>query len=127
MARITAGMAVLGDFRSVEGTEFSGQQPRPDWMAWAQRLAWALTDVLTEAGKVSALLAPAVLVGNVDLTTAELGALRQALGDAIAHREPCGSCVDCDEHPSGLCEDHAEDLDRCDAYGLLAKALGIEL
>ncbi len=44
-ARITAAKGVLGDFRRAEG-DFSGQQPRPDWLAWAQRPAWALRDVL---------------------------------------------------------------------------------
>ena len=53
--------------------------------------------------------------------------LGQALGDAIAHREPGGFCIDCDAYPSGLCCDHAEDLDRCDAYGELARTLGVEL
>ncbi len=70
----------------------------------------------------------AVLDGQAPALDAEqLATFAQALGDAIAHREPGGFCIDCDAHPSGLCEDHAEDLDRCDAYGLLAKALGVEL
>jgi hypothetical protein len=70
----------------------------------------------------------AVIDGQAPALTAEqLAVLRQALGDGIAHREPGGFCIDCDAHPAGLCVDHAEDLDRCDAYGLLAKALGVEL
>lgn len=114
-ARITAALAVLGDFRRAEGSEFSGQQPRPDWMAWAQRLAWALTDVLTEAGKASA------------LTAEHLVTIGQALADAATYRDPSGACPDCEAHPAGLCEDHAADFDKTDAYLQLAKALGIEV
>ena len=70
----------------------------------------------------------AVLDGQAPaLDAGQLDTLRQALGDAIAHREPGGFCIDCDQHPAGLCADHAEDLDRCDAYGQLASALGVEL
>ena len=61
------------------------------------------------------------------LTPEQRDVLGQVLGDAIAWREPAGQCSDCDDSPSGLCQDHAEDLDRCDAYGLLATALGGEL
>ncbi len=70
----------------------------------------------------------AVIDGQPPALAAEqLGVLRQALGDAIARREPAGFCIDCDAHPAGLCCDHAEDLDWCDAYGELASALGVEL
>jgi hypothetical protein len=50
----------------------------------------------------------------------------QVFADAICFRDPQGICPDCDEHPAGLCEDHAADLDRTDAYIALAGQLGIE-
>jgi len=53
--------------------------------------------------------------------------LGQALGDAIEYRTPGADCADCDVHPAGLCEDHAADLDKTDAYLELARALGIEV
>jgi hypothetical protein len=61
------------------------------------------------------------------LTGQQIEILGQVLADAIAWREPAGQCADCDVSPAGLCQDHAEDLDRCDSYGLLARALGVEL
>jgi hypothetical protein len=112
-ARITAAAAALGDFRRAEAADATWEGPAAPWATWAGRLAAELGSVLDGQ-------APALDAG-------QLVTLGQVLGDAIAHREPCGSCVDCDDSPAGLCEDHAEDLDRCDAYGLLAKALGVEL
>jgi transcriptional regulator with XRE-family HTH domain len=53
--------------------------------------------------------------------------LGQALADAIAYRDPTGICPDCDTHPAGLCEAHAGDLDKTDAYIELGRQLGIEL
>jgi hypothetical protein len=50
-----------------------------------------------------------------------------ALADAIAYRTPEGFCRDCEESPSALCDDHAADLDRTDAYLVLARELGIEV
>jgi hypothetical protein len=67
----------------------------------------------------------AALAGT--LTAEQLVTLGQALGDAIAYRDPAGDCTGCEAHPAGLCEDHAEDLDRADAYIELAGALGIEV
>lgn len=40
--------------------------------------------------------------------------LREALADAIEYREPGDYCADCG--PDELCIDHAEDLERADAY-----------
>jgi hypothetical protein len=57
----------------------------------------------------------------------ERAILRHALADAIAFRSPEGICPDCDAHPASLCEDHAEDLDKTDAYLALARDLGIEV
>ena len=53
--------------------------------------------------------------------------LGQALADAIRYRDPDGHCLDCAEHPAGLCDDHAADLDLTDAYLQLASELGIEV
>ncbi len=53
--------------------------------------------------------------------------LGQVLADAIFYREPSGDCDDCDQHPAGLCEPHAADLDRCDDYLWLARELGVEV
>ncbi len=50
-----------------------------------------------------------------------------ALADAITHRTPAADCTACDDHPAGLCGDHAADLDRTDDYLHLAAELGIEV
>jgi len=51
----------------------------------------------------------------------------QALADAIACRTPDSFCTGCEDHPAGLCEDHAADLDLTDAYLALGRELGIEV
>jgi hypothetical protein len=56
----------------------------------------------------------------------QLAILGQALADAIEYRQPAGLCADCDDHPAGLCEPHAADLDRADDYAALARQLGTE-
>lgn len=61
------------------------------------------------------------------LSPAGAATLGQALADAVAYRDPAGDCTGCEAHPAGLCEDHAEDLDRADAYLKVAAALGIEV
>jgi hypothetical protein len=61
------------------------------------------------------------------LTPDQRVVLRQVLADAIAYREPAGACIDCDASPVSLCDDHAGDLDRTDAYLALAGSLGIEV
>jgi hypothetical protein len=61
------------------------------------------------------------------LTEMQRIVLGQVLADAIAYREPTGLCRDCEAHPAGLCEDHAEDLDKTDAYLALARHFGIEV
>jgi hypothetical protein len=61
------------------------------------------------------------------LSAEQLATLGQALGDAATYRDPAGDCTDCEAHPAGLCEDHAADLDKTDAYLKLAAALGIEV
>jgi len=67
----------------------------------------------------------AALAGT--LTAEQLVTLGQALGDAIAYRDPAGDCTGCEAHPAGLCEDHAADLDATDAYLALAAELRIEV
>ena len=53
--------------------------------------------------------------------------LGQALADAIACRTPDSFCTGCEDHPAGLCDDHAADLDLADAYLALGRGLGIEV
>jgi hypothetical protein len=53
--------------------------------------------------------------------------LAQALADAVTYRDPDGHCLDCVEHPAGMCDEHAADLDLTDAYLALGKELGIEV
>ncbi len=55
------------------------------------------------------------------------GVLGQALADAIACRTPDSFCTGCEDHPAGLCDDHAADLDLADAYLALGRGLGIEV
>ena len=61
------------------------------------------------------------------LSEPQLKVLGHALADAVAHRDPSGQCNGCDESPAGLCEDHAADLDKADAYLELARQLEIEV
>lgn len=51
--------------------------------------------------------------------------LLAALEDAAAWLEERGGqvCADCDVHPAGLCEEHATDLDKAEAYRTLAREL----
>jgi hypothetical protein len=53
--------------------------------------------------------------------------LGQALADAIAYHDPVGPCDECEHRASGLCDDHAADLDLTDAYLYLTRELGIEV
>jgi hypothetical protein len=83
------------------------------------------------AGLITRAAAPRITqcgCGDDDCTACAQGAvLGQVLADAIAYRDPSGACADCEQHPAGLCQDHAEDLDRTDAYLALARDLGIEV
>ena len=63
----------------------------------------------------------------VSLSGDQLVTLGQALADAITYRDPAGACPDCEASPSGLCDDHGEDLDKTGAYLQLASELGIEV
>jgi hypothetical protein len=80
---------------------------------WIGRLRTALAELAAVASP-----------GGMD--TGQREVVGQALADAIASRstEPC---VDCVEHPAGLCNDHAADLDLTDAYIALGRELGIEV
>jgi len=61
------------------------------------------------------------------LSPAAHAVVGQALADAITCRDPAGFCPDCETSEAGLCADHAEDLDRTDAYLAVARDLGIEV
>jgi hypothetical protein len=111
-ARRTAAAAALADFRR-ESDAFGVDG------ALVYRLAAELGSVLDQ---LEAEDAP-VLV----LTAGNEAVLEQALADAVAYRYPAGACPLCDQHPAGLCEDHADDLDRTDAYLALARDLGLEM
>jgi hypothetical protein len=62
----------------------------------------------------------------ITITIGQARTILNALADAGAfHRERGGQhCADCNEHPAGLCEDHAGDLDAADEYQHLAAELG---
>ena len=55
------------------------------------------------------------------LSPASVAILRAALADAIEYRQPAGNCTDCETHPAGLCDPHADDLDQADLFATLAK------
>jgi hypothetical protein len=55
-----------------------------------------------------------------------VGVLGEALADAIQYRDPGGLCDACDASVASICDDHADDLNKTDAYLALAAALGIE-
>ena len=75
---------------------------------------------------VAGLITRAAAAGKgSQLTAAQREVLGQALADAIEHRTPGAHCSDCDDHPAGLCYDHAGDLDRTDDYLALGRQLGI--
>ena len=102
---LTAARKVLAELPATEDTD------RP-WY-WIGRLEIALRS-----------LADVASPGGMD--TGQREVLAQALADAIACRstEPC---VDCIADPSGMCNDHAADLDLTDAYLALGRELGIEV
>jgi hypothetical protein len=121
-ARRTAAAAILADFRAEVARSPLSQPPAG---SWALRLAIAVDQLLEASdGQAAQAAMPAALLLLSESNEAVLG---QALADAIAHRTPQGICPECDEHPAGLCEDHADDLDRTDAYLALARELGIEV
>jgi hypothetical protein len=85
------------------------------WLA-----GWEPATVVVVAGLIRRAAMPSRPAG-------QLAALGQALADAISYREPSGFCADCEASPAGLCDDHAGDLDKTDAYLALARDLGIEV
>lgn len=112
-ARRTAAAAVLADFRRALASAPLGSPPGREWMF---RLADALESVLGAGAE------------NTRPDLVEV--LGRALADAAGYREARGSdsaCADCEASPSGLCYDHAGDLDRADAYRDLARQLGLEV
>jgi len=112
-ARRTAAAAAVGDFRREERR---GDRAF-DYEAWALRLASELASLLERLADERPALAPQ-----------QREVLGQILDDAIAYRESMlgGTCTGCEIHPAGLCQDHAADLDRTDAYIALGRQLGIE-
>ena len=107
-ARRTAAAAVLADYQHEAVTADVAERAM-----WGARLADMLALLLAAPESLSDL--------------GQLVILRQALTDAIAYRDPSGTCPLCDHHPAGLCEDHADDLDKTDAYLALARSLGLEM
>jgi hypothetical protein len=77
----------------------------------------------------------AVIAGLI--TRAHAGALTEAQRATVAHAFVDGirwrnhvaaqDCADCDHHPEGLCERHAQDLDQAAAYEQLGRDLGLEV
>lgn len=66
-----------------------------------------------------------IVTGGQD--PAQLATLTQVIADAIEYRTPGADCTACDDDDDALCADHAADLDRTDAYLVLAAEFGIEL
>ena len=64
---------------------------------------------------------------QVVVSPGQLEVIGQALANAIAYRTPEGFCRDCEDSPSGLCLDHAADLDRTDSYLALGRELNVEV
>jgi len=73
-------------------------------------------------GAMAGDLRPAVLAGNIDLTTAEISAVLDALEAAAGYRRYRTSlnCDDCTASPARACESHAADLDRAGDYDAVA-------
>jgi len=67
------------------------------------------------------------VIGRQGAVLADLDVLGQALDDAVTYRNSAGSCTACDDSPAELCQDHAADIDKVDAYLALAGSLGIEV
>jgi hypothetical protein len=116
-ARRTAAAAVLAEYQREVAASLRTPGTGPEWPVWASRLAAAVRQLVEQPGDEPG---PLEQLG-------QRGILRQALTDAIAYRDPSGICPDCDVHPAGLCSDHAEDLDKTDAYLALARQLGLEM
>ena len=111
-ARRAAAAAALADFGGRVDTWADRGCSPPSWRDEARRLARELRTVLDAGAAV--------------LDALQLATLGLARADAIAYRQPGGECTRCDEHPAGLCADHAADLDRAEDYAELAAGLGIE-
>ena len=117
---VAAGRAAMA---AVDAFRAAGLSVRADYMAErgdvGMDAATALRRLLAELDRPRG--------ARPALTAADLGILGQALADAVAYRDPAGSCPDCDTHPAELCQDHAADIDKADAYLALADSLGIEV
>jgi hypothetical protein len=89
-------------------------------------LAWLANGEPQACAVVAGLITRAAAAG-AGLTAGQREVLGQALADAVEYRTPGACCTACDDHPAGLCEDHAADLDRTDDYLAIARRLGIEV
>ncbi len=114
-ARRTAAAAVLADYRREVATAPLSRPPGRHWML---RLAAELESVLGALDSEP---------GAAGLDAGQRAVLAQALADAITYRDPGGLCPRCEASAAGLCDDHAEDLDKTDSYLQLARELGIEV
>lgn len=105
----------VGQFVGLDGWQhFRGDgAPGGDRQLYAADHAAEVAWIVAQAGR--------------ELSPASLAVLRSALADAIEYRRPAGDCTDCEVHPAGLCDPHADDLDQADLYAKLAKQLGAEL
>jgi len=117
LAAARAAMAAVDAFRAI------GLSVHVDYMAErgdvGMDAASALRRLLAELDRPRG-ARPALMPGDLTI-------LGQALADAVAYRDPAGSCTACDDSPAELCQDHAADLDQADAYLALAGSLGIEM
>jgi hypothetical protein len=107
--RVVAARKALAELPEAEDNE------RPYF--WVGRLKMSLTALLAAW--------PPGARGGLDNGQREV--LGSALADALRFRDPVGGCEECERRDSGLCDDHAADLDLCDAYLYLARELGIEV
>ena len=99
-------------------------------LAECRRQLGQLLDVLNEQAATLNVARDALLdepTATVALSSEQREILAQALADAVQYRDPGGLCAGCETSPAGLCDDHADELDKTDAYLALADALGIEV
>lgn len=112
---ITAARDALEGFRRVTSPEPASATLQVSWSTWAVRLALVLANIIDALDEAS----------QHALDEGQREVLAQALTDAIAFRDPVGGCDECERRASGLCDDHAADLDLTDAYLALAQELGL--
>jgi hypothetical protein len=94
--------------------------PRPVLQRVATELRRQLGQVLDVIGGLGEASPTALDEGQREV-------LGRALGDAIWWRTDTSRCEACIQSPSGVCEQHAPDLNLRDAYIRLSHELGIEV